>query len=176
MAPTSSGRPAAVPEIRLEAMSREQLDETMAGLMADYIQHRLEAGETEAEAEEAGRLSNELYFPGGHPAPGHRHYSIIRHDEQVGHLWIGPSPNGTEDVHWIFFIGVDEGHRGEGLGRAAMLAAEVEAREHGARELGLNVFGPNSTARNLYRSLGYSELAVVMRKQLGPALDTGPPA
>jgi predicted GNAT family acetyltransferase len=30
----------------------------------------------------------------------------------------------------------------------------------------LNVFGGNEVARNLYRSLGYEELAALMRKDL----------
>ena len=40
------------------------------------------------------------------------------------------------------------------------------SREHGAVTLGLNVFGFNSIARSLYRSLGYEESAVQMRKKL----------
>jgi predicted GNAT family acetyltransferase len=40
------------------------------------------------------------------------------------------------------------------------------ARANGARTIGLNVFGRNTVARNLYASLGYEESAVVMRKDL----------
>ena len=47
-----------------------------------------------------------------------------------------------------------------------MLHAEEEARRRGLRHVGLMVFGGNEVARNLYRSLGYAENAVVMSKPL----------
>jgi ribosomal protein S18 acetylase RimI-like enzyme len=47
-----------------------------------------------------------------------------------------------------------------------MLLAEGEARRRGLSRVALNVFGGNEVARNLYRSLGYEETAVTMRKTL----------
>jgi len=47
-----------------------------------------------------------------------------------------------------------------------MLLAEAEAHRRGFRRIGLNVFGGNEIARNLYRSLGYTETAIHMRKNL----------
>ena len=47
-----------------------------------------------------------------------------------------------------------------------MLLAEAEARRRGFDRIGLNVFGGNEVARNLYRSLGYTENAIVMSKTL----------
>ena len=61
---------------------------------------------------------------------------------------------------------IDEARRGEGLGRAAMLAAEQVAREAGWSALGLNVFGHNPRARGLYDSLGYEVAATTMAKPL----------
>lgn len=40
----------------------------------------------------------------------------------------------------------------------------AEARRRGFARLGLNVFRGNEVARNLYRSLGYSEAAVIVPK------------
>jgi ribosomal protein S18 acetylase RimI-like enzyme len=65
---------------------------------------------------------------------------------------------------WIYDIRIDEAYRGRGYGRAAMLLVEAEARERGYGRIGLNVFGGNDVARNLYRSLGYEENAIVMSK------------
>jgi ribosomal protein S18 acetylase RimI-like enzyme len=48
-----------------------------------------------------------------------------------------------------------------------MLLAESEARARGPALVGLNVFGGNEVARGLYRSLGYDEVAVMMRKDVG---------
>jgi RimJ/RimL family protein N-acetyltransferase len=47
-----------------------------------------------------------------------------------------------------------------------MLAFEALARELGADRVTLNVFGGNEVARSLYRSLGYVEESVHMRKRL----------
>ena len=67
---------------------------------------------------------------------------------------------------WVWKVAVDEPHRGQGLGRAAMLLAEEVARAHGATELGLSVFGHNAAARHLYESMGYITKSVQMRKSL----------
>jgi ribosomal protein S18 acetylase RimI-like enzyme len=47
-----------------------------------------------------------------------------------------------------------------------MLLAEAEARRRSLARIGLNVFGGNEVARNLYRSLGYTETAIIMHKHL----------
>jgi len=47
-----------------------------------------------------------------------------------------------------------------------MQFAEADARRRGMAAIALNVFGGNDVARGLYRSLGYRELAVAMRKDL----------
>jgi len=47
-----------------------------------------------------------------------------------------------------------------------MLAFEDEVRSLGYDSVTLNVFGGNTRARGLYGSLGYTEIAVEMRKSL----------
>ncbi|MGE5274695.1 MAG: GNAT family N-acetyltransferase [Verrucomicrobiota bacterium] len=59
-------------------------------------------------------------------------------------------------------VHIQEGYRSRGYGTEAMLLAE--ARRRGFARLGLNVFRGNEVARNLYRSLGYSEAAVIVPK------------
>ena len=61
---------------------------------------------------------------------------------------------------------LEEGLRGRGYGRAAMLLAEDEARRRGLRRIDLNVFAGNAVARSLYGSLGYQERSVYMSKSL----------
>lgn len=85
--------------------------------------------------------------------------------EPVGVLWLGPQP-ARDDGVFVYLIEIDEAHRGRGLGRATMLAAEEVAREAGLRHIGLNVFGWNTTAEGLYRSLGYVTMATQLSKSL----------
>jgi ribosomal protein S18 acetylase RimI-like enzyme len=66
----------------------------------------------------------------------------------------------------VWDVAIEPEFRGRGFGRAAMELADRLARANGARTIGLNVFGRNTVARNLYASLGYEESAVVMRKDL----------
>ena len=67
---------------------------------------------------------------------------------------------------WLYDITIDEAARGRGLGRATMLALEAEVKALGFAEIGLNVWGGNEVARSLYRSLGYAEVSVGMRKPI----------
>jgi ribosomal protein S18 acetylase RimI-like enzyme len=86
----------------------------------------------------------------------------------VGVLWVGQHPD-RADALYVFRVEINEPHRGRGLGRAAMHAAEQLARDAGATGIGLNVFGDNDTARALYDSLGYTTVATQMIKILPAA-------
>jgi len=90
---------------------------------------------------------------------------VIESDgDPVGELWLAERDTEFRRVLWIYDVHVDDAHRGQGYGRAAMLFAEDEARRLGLSGVSLNVFGGNETARGLYRSLGYAEEAVYMTK------------
>jgi ribosomal protein S18 acetylase RimI-like enzyme len=90
-------------------------------------------------------------------------------DVAVGWLWLGPHPT-REDGVFVYDIEIAEAFKGRGLGRATMLAAEELARAAGLNYIQLNVFGWNSRAEALYRSLGYVTLAT----QLGKPLQENP--
>lgn len=84
----------------------------------------------------------------------------------VGVLWIGPHPQRAGHA-WVYDIAIHEPHRGRGLGRAAMHAAERVVQQAGMAGIGLNVFGFNEPARKLYDSLGYRVVATQMFKSFG---------
>lgn len=87
----------------------------------------------------------------------------VEHDgRRVGTVFVGIRREGA----WLYDITISEDERGRGYGRAAMLALEDAVRALGHESIGLNVWGGNETARGLYRSLGYVEQSVQMRKQL----------
>ena len=81
---------------------------------------------------------------------------------RVGTILLGIRDDGA----WLYDITIDEPERGRGYGRAAMTALEDEARALGHGTMALNVWGGNEVARGLYRSLGWAEESVHMRKQL----------
>ena len=67
---------------------------------------------------------------------------------------------------FLFDLWIDPEERGRGYGRAAMEALEAEARSRGLSAIEFNVWGGNTVARSLYRSLGYGERSVFMGKDL----------
>ncbi len=130
-----------------------------------YIADRMDAGDTLAEATANATASIERLFPGGQPAAGQLVGRVMCEGAPVGELWVGPAGHDPQRW-WVWSVEVYESHRGQGHGRQAMLLAEQLARDNGATSLGLNVFGYNRVARNLYSSLGYEESSVQMRKAL----------
>ena len=92
-------------------------------------------------------------------------FRAVHDGVDVGWLWLGPPPHGGPGL-FVYDVEIDEEHRGEGLGRALMLAAEIVVRDSGYDRLGLNVFGWNSRAESLYRSLGYQVTSTQMVKPL----------
>jgi ribosomal protein S18 acetylase RimI-like enzyme len=99
-------------------------------------------------------------------AGGESMFRAVHDGADVGWLWLGPPPTGGPGLY-VYDIEVDEEHRGEGLGRAIMLAAEEVARQSGHDRLGLNVFGWNHRAESLYLSLGYEVMSTQMSKHIG---------
>ena len=61
---------------------------------------------------------------------------------------------------------VSAAHRGAGIGRALMEAAEAHARAHGATELRIAVLAKNEVARSLYVATGFSSYLEVLTKRL----------
>lgn len=80
----------------------------------------------------------------------------------VGTVFVGIRDGGA----WLYDITIVEGERGKGYGRAAMTALEDEVRALGHDTIALNVWGGNDIARGLYRSLGWAEESVHMRRKL----------
>jgi ribosomal protein S18 acetylase RimI-like enzyme len=137
------------------------LDEQQRG----YIQERIAAGDSPAEAKDNATRTLLHLFPGGTPVAGQIVGAVMEDGHQVGTLWVGPA-GADPQRWWVWDIAIDAAHRGRGLGRATMVLAEDLARAAGAVQIGLNVFGHNSVARHLYASLGYAESAVQMHKVL----------
>lgn len=81
-------------------------------------------------------------------------------DEQLaGTVMVG------HDGHrgWIYYLAVDELHRGTGLGRNLMAAGESWLREHGAVKVQLMIRADNATVLGFYDHLGYEDANVQVR-------------
>jgi GNAT superfamily N-acetyltransferase len=135
--------------------------------MEEHASDLVNLGHAPAEAHRLVARSLGDSFPGGQPASGQYvfdvHYGAGR---PVGYLWIGRSHGNDLAAWWVWDIAIDDVERGKGLGRETMLLAEKFAKSHGARTLGLSVFGFNTVARRLYETLDYDTTSITMLKTL----------
>lgn len=162
----SEENPEEVPLLEFEPLTGAALAAWLASTRKEYIAERMEAGDSEAEAVANADASYQQLFPGGQPAEGQLVGRVIASEGAVGHLWVGPAGR-DPSRWWVWDVAIEPAFRGRGYGRAAMELGEQLARARGAATIGLNVFGHNHVARRLYTSLGYTDAAVVMRKDLG---------
>ena len=149
--------------VTLRAMSAARMADWSERLWLTYRADIIKAGSSEAEADANIARNREALMPGGEPGPNQHIFDATVDGDIVGALWLAERSPGD---WFVYDIEVDESHRGRGLGRATMVAAEEYVRAQGGIKLGLSVFGFNEVARNLYSSLGYQILAMNMVKDL----------
>jgi ribosomal protein S18 acetylase RimI-like enzyme len=161
----SAERPLTDVGVALRPFSPDELDDWLESQSRGYVEERITSGESRPEAEANAAHTLGRLFPGGRPVAGQTVGAVVHEGRSVGALWVGPA--GSDPRRWwVWDVAIDAEHRGRGLGRATMLLAEQLAMAAGATYLGLNVFGHNTVARQLYASLGYEEAAVQMHKML----------
>jgi GNAT superfamily N-acetyltransferase len=150
-------------------MTAAEFAELRATMNEGYAAEQVAAGRWSPE--EAGQLAAaeaDRLLPAGLDTPGVLLMAAETPEgHPVGHLWLALQREpGTGGDAWIFDIEIVPERRGQGYGRALLAAAEELAAHHGAAGLGLNVFGSNQVARNLYESAGYQVSSLQMRKEL----------
>ena len=105
-------------------------------------------------------------------AESHYHFVVARQaDELLGFACYGQRPltEGTFDLYWI---GVDQGQQGRGIGKALIRAVEQRVREQGGHLLIAETEGKPSfePTRRFYLSAGY-ELEARIRDFYRPGED-----
>ena len=159
---------AVMEQLVLRAMTTAEFDAYRARLIPEYAEDHVRAGDWIADQAQdlAARQIDEL-LPAG---PGTPRMLLLSAETAgggpLGLAWVGldyPRPGDA----WVYDIEIIPQHRGKGYGRALLHAAEQESARHGAKTIGLNVFGANTAARGLYESSGYEVTSVTMRKELG---------
>jgi len=152
--------------VRLDPMSEADYRSWRERAVAAYAADHVAAGNWTAE-ESLARSEAEFrqYLPEGLSSPGQYLWTVRADDGSgVGILWVGTQRRPGQA--FIYDIEIDDSRRGQGFGKAAMLALEDWARSNGIASIALHVFGHNETARRLYRGLGYVETNVNMQKDL----------
>ena len=155
--------------VTLVPFTQDQWDPWLEAMIPAYAAGKARAGAWPAdEALERAVASVRDLLPDGMATPGHHVRSIVDDDgNHVGVLWYAPADRIGVGSAYIYDFEIFEPFRGRGLGRAALVALEPMVRELGYDAISLSVFGDNDVARALYRSSGYAESSVTMRKRLG---------
>ena len=156
------------PGVALTPMSPDELAAYLLVAADGYRDQRMEfGGETEAQAQAAADRDFAELFPGGEPAPD-QHLFIARdaNGDRVGRLWVALRARTDLMTTFVYDIEVDPEHRRQGWGRAIMAAARVlGARERRAADRAERL-RRQIAARALYLSIGYTERAVTMAKDV----------
>ncbi|GAA0803965.1 GNAT family N-acetyltransferase [Spirilliplanes yamanashiensis] len=156
-------------DLRVRPMTGDEFDAWREETLRAYADEQVAAGVWDAaDALETARRQQAALLPDGRGTAGMRFLTATLGDgTPVGVLWLGLThPRGTRDCAFLYDIEVRPEHRGTGLGRALLAAAEEVARAGGAGALELNVFGGNARAVRLYSSAGYTVVTQQMRKPL----------
>lgn len=156
--------------LSLEPMSAEYFAAWNERLIVEYAREKVEAGVwTEEHALELSKAEQGTSLPDGMQTPGHDFFVGTVDGEIVGNLWLFTDPSLPSRETFIYDIEINSEHRGKGLGRELLSAAESWCAEHGSMSVRLNVFAPNKTARALYESAGYLPTSMHMMKRISPA-------
>jgi ribosomal protein S18 acetylase RimI-like enzyme len=150
----------------LRPMTEAEYERFNKTLWEDYAQDRARNLGTSVEHERAIVAGQrESLQAEGLRAPGHHYWRVV--DDAgagFGSLWVFVQP-GT-DRAFIYDITIDADQRGKGLGTVTLNLLDAWARSAGVKSIGLNVFGDNAAAQELYRKQGYQVDAIQMRKLL----------
>jgi ribosomal protein S18 acetylase RimI-like enzyme len=150
----------------LRPMTKSEFDAWIPGVVSGYAADNVHAGSVAPESAQqwAAAEFNKL-LPHGIQTQGH--HLLIAQDAgiRIGMLWLH-IPLGDSNRAFVYNLEVEQSYRGQGLGRAVMLAAEDYARSHGVHTMGLHVFGHNEAAMHLYNALGYRVTSASMAKSL----------
>jgi ribosomal protein S18 acetylase RimI-like enzyme len=147
-------------------MTQAEYDRWLPEAMVGYAEDMIGSGVDSETAHAKSARDFPTFLPNGLATEGQLLYTVVADGGAVGVLWLTERDVDMGRSLFILDVQIDEEQRGRGLGRAAMLLVEEEARRRGLERVTLNVFGGNDVARNLYRSLGYRETAVYMMKRV----------
>ena len=154
-------------DVKLRPMRNDEFADWLPQMRDDYARSMIEEGGVSPEsASQRAAAQTEQLFPGERPSAEQLVFVVEADGEAVGELWLADRDDVLQRCLFVYQIHIAEAHRGRGCGKAAMLLAEEEARRRRIDRLALNVFGRNTVARRLYRSLGYDENAIAMSKAL----------
>jgi RimJ/RimL family protein N-acetyltransferase len=156
--------------VRLVELSEASYREYREHLVGDYAADKVRAGAwSETEAENRAARDVDGLLPEGPATRNHFLYSV--RDEsaaaEVGTVWFALNNSAVGRSVWIYdIIIINENFRRRGYATRTLELVEARARELGARNVELHVFGHNHGALALYEKMGYGVTSITMAKPI----------
>ena len=152
--------------ITLRTISEASREIFFSKTWEEYRVELLGAGFTNEQADTNIDQNRSQIFTDGVLNDDQHIFDVFNERERVGTLWLASKESTSAGEWFIYDIVIEAAYRGKGLGKELMLAAEEFVKSNGGTILALNVFGPNTVARNLYESLDYKITRIGMKKHL----------
>jgi ribosomal protein S18 acetylase RimI-like enzyme len=155
--------------VDLNKMTEEDYLRWRENAVRDYAEEHITGGRwTRDNALQESEKEFDQLLPDGLATQDNYLFSIISEQgEKVGCLWYAVRGSQNNRYAFVFDFVIFEPYRRHGYGSQAFLALESEVKSRGLNSIRLHVFGHNKPARELYKTLGYIETNVNMRKDLG---------
>lgn len=153
--------------IKLIPISQPDFDSFLERDISTYAEQKVRSGNWQPEeALELSRKEHAQLLPEGRASKDQYLYTITEEGtgQKLGILWVNVKMEGSHKVAWIYDIEIDEAFRGKGYGKAALSALDELLTGMGVENVGLHVFGYNTTAFELYKKMGYEVTNIIMRK------------
>lgn len=154
--------------ISLVQMTEEQYEKFFEDAVREYAEENVNEGRwSQSESiERATKETNELLPEGIHT---NGHFLCSLHHEVagvIGTLWYAVKETNGEKSAFIYTIQIYNEFQGKGYGKQALMALETDLASMNVISIGLNVFGHNKRAYQLYAKMGYIPTNIKMVKRL----------
>lgn len=100
--------------------------------------------------------------------PGNAFFIAEVEERRAGLLWFGAKHNhiSGQEEGWVYNVTVRDEFRRRGIAKRLLARGEEYARMMGYDIMGMSVAVHNEVAQELYRSLGYEQSNIILRKPL----------
>ena len=150
--------------MKLKQLTKDEYQAYVHNAITGYANELVTSGIVDQDkAMQQSKSTFESLLPKGINTENHYLYYAYDQNIRVGFIWYGFR---NQHDAFIFDFFIDESMRRKGYGKKVLKACEDDAKNKGAKTIGLHVFGHNHGARLLYESTGYVATSIQMRKDL----------
>jgi ribosomal protein S18 acetylase RimI-like enzyme len=152
--------------IQLKPLQQQDFEKFLEREIRGYAEEHVRNGNMPAEGSlERSRKEFERLLPDGIHSEHQYLWSLVdESDNQIGVLWVQVK----DGKAFIFNFVIEEAYRGKGYGKQSLIALDEQLRAMDVESIGLQVFGDNLTAQELYKKMGYVITGIHMQKKLKP--------